>query len=328
MESTRTIMKKSMNKPLISILLALYNPNIQWLEQQLYSLDNQSYDNIELVIIDDCSEDISYKVICECIERCINQLQYQLFRNEKNLGSSKTFERLTQFAKGKYIAYCDQDDIWERDKLLILKQFIEEEEALVVCGDVTVIDNDGNIIADSITKVRKRHVFKEGYNLEQGLLYKNFVIGCTMLINAQVAKSAIPFIDSMVHDHYLALYSAVYGKIAVYHKPLVFYRIHESNQTSVMAGVRTKKDYYEKRIIPFYNRIREISSRMRINGTDEALCWAQARINYYNGDWRSGKVIWKHRNLNKTTAIFELVSARMPEFLFSRIIKLIQEGRL
>ena len=47
-------------KPLISILLAVYNPNMEWLQKQLYSIEQQDYPNLELHVIDDCSEEISF----------------------------------------------------------------------------------------------------------------------------------------------------------------------------------------------------------------------------------------------------------------------------
>src|SRR5690606_11082718 len=116
-------------------VMAIYNPNMQWLEQQLYSLNEQSYENIQLLIIDDCSTEIKYDDICACIKKCISNFPYNICRNEKNIGSNKTFEKLTRMAEGKYIAYCDQDDIWCKDKLSILVSLIESNGALLVCSD-------------------------------------------------------------------------------------------------------------------------------------------------------------------------------------------------
>lgn len=316
------------DKPLVSIVMAVYNPNMQWLEQQLLSLNKQSYENIYLHILDDCSTTVGYNKICACVERCIDRFPYNIGKNEMNIGSNKTFEKLTEIARGKYIAYCDQDDIWNEDKLAVLENMIEKTDALLVCSDVVVIDEEDNITADSIVKVRKRHVFHEGPNLGYELLFKNFVIGCTMLIDGKTAKEAVPFIDSMVHDHYLALYCALQGNIAVCQKPLIRYRIHENNQTNVMTGVYSKKDYYIERILRFYERIMEINSRLSVNGIDEVILWAQARRDYYYGHWKSGFVIWKYRSMNRSTALFELIMLKMPAFFFIRVIRWIKEGKL
>jgi len=315
------------DKPLISIVMAVFNPNMQWLEQQLCSLNEQSYKNIQLLVLDDCSTKVAYEEICACIRRCVNRFPCDIGANERNMGSNKTFEKLTRLAKGKYIAYCDQDDIWNADKLTVLEDLIKKTGALLVCSDVTVINGEGNITANSITKMRKRHIFKEGSDLGYGLLFKNFVIGCAMLIDSQTAKNALPYIDSMVHDHYLALYAALQGKIAVCKTNLICYRIHENNQTNVMTGVDSKKEYYEKRIIPFYTRIAAIKSRLFVKDIDKALLWAQARKDYYHGSWKCGAVIWKYRHMNRSTAMFELIMLKVPSFLFNLVIRRIQAGK-
>ena len=91
------------------------------------------------------------------------------------------------------------------EKLKILKNEIEQTGALLVCSDMYVIDGKGHQTADSITKVRRHHVFLSGTGLADKLLFRNFVTGCTMLMRTNIAKAAISFCPYMVHDHYLAL---------------------------------------------------------------------------------------------------------------------------
>lgn len=77
----------------------------------------------------------------------------------KTLALMAHFEKLTLQAHGKYIAYCDQDDIWFPQKLSTLQKEIEKSDVKMVCSDMHIIDGRGNQIADSITNVRKHHVF-------------------------------------------------------------------------------------------------------------------------------------------------------------------------
>ena len=121
------------DKPLISILMAVYEPNIKWLREQLVSLNEQTYPNLRLYIRDDCSPTVSFEEIQSCVQDCISAFPVILQRNEKNLGSNLTFERLTQEADGKYFAYCDQDDIWLPEKLEILEKEISNDRALLAC---------------------------------------------------------------------------------------------------------------------------------------------------------------------------------------------------
>lgn len=317
------------DNPLISIVLAVYEPNLDWLREQLVSLNNQTYENLELIVLDDCSKQVSYEEICVCVQEHITNFPYRLDRNESNLGSNQTFKKLTLLAKGKYIAYCDQDDIWKENKLAVLEKLIAKTGAQLVCSDAKVIDAGGNLVADSITKVRRRHIFYAGEHLQDKLLFRNFVIGCTMLIDTAVAKEAIPFVENMVHDHWLALYASSKGRIEVYEEPLVTYRLHSENQTRVMAAVVTKTDYYKLRIAPYCDRMAELEKRL--GGSQklkEALKWAQARKAYYLGQKGAGRMVWRYRHLDWQTSLFELVAFRLPNSIFGMLVGQIQKGRI
>ena len=315
-------------KPLISILMAVYEPRMDWLKEQLDSLNAQTYPNLRLYVRDDCSPTVPYVEIQALVEQCITRFPYQIGRNEKNLGSNLTFERLTREAEGEYFAYCDQDDVWLPEKLSILQEALERNGAQLVCSDVLAVDGHGEILANSITKLRKRHVFRSGGGLASGLMYRNFVIGCTMLLRAEAARGALPFLPDMVHDHYLALYCAYRGEIQSLMEPLVRYRIHGGNQTAVLSGVNTKKDYYTVRIQTFHRRMMEIHQRFPTLEMDSALEWAEARIAYYQKRPHSGRQLWRMRKQNLTTTLFELVTLKMPLPLFQFAVQLVQCGVL
>lgn len=324
-------MKEQVEKamPLVEIVMATYNPRMDWFKEQLESLNKQTYQNIKLSIIDDCSNKTEFEDIKKCVEKEITNFPYTIHQNPENLGSNKTFELLTQQAGGEYIAYCDQDDIWIEDKIEKLKDFIENTKSKLVCSDVYIIDESGRLKADSITKVRKRHRFKEGEGLAESLLFKNFVIGCTMLIKTKTAKESLPFVEDMVHDHYLAFYAATKGRISIYKENLIKYRIHGQNQTNVLAGVKSKEDYYNIRIKPYLRRMEEINERFSdIPKAKEALEWARARDGYFKNKAGCGKRLWRFRNLNVTTTVYELVMVKMPILIFNMSYRLIQKGIL
>ena len=76
---------------------------------------------------------------------------YELQRNERNLGSNRTFELLTENSDGAYIAYCDQDDIWFPEKILRLYEAIQGGNSIMAYCDMCVIDAHRNPLADSHT---------------------------------------------------------------------------------------------------------------------------------------------------------------------------------
>lgn len=309
------------DKPLISIVMAVYNPNLQWLREQLTSLNAQSYSCLELHILDDCSPNISFEEIQSCVQDCICAFPYSLSRNEKNLGSNKTFERLTALAAGEYIAYCDQDDIWLADKLERLQAQFSDQTVHLACCDMFVIDAAGRQLADSITKVRPRHTFQSGNGLSEGLLFSNFVTGCTMLIRRSVAQQAIPFCPHMVHDHYLALIASTKGQIRSVMAPLIRYRIHGANQTGMLAGVHDRESYIRIRIKEPLHKFIWLKSCFPKQDVlqktiEQGAAWTKSRLDHLSGEKGQVQTMWKFRRFGPLAVLFELVCARLPEPVF------------
>ena len=328
MENTKPTMSgcTPTGKPRISILMAVYEPRMDWLREQLLSLNEQTYPNLMLYIRDDCSPTVGYEEIQSCVQDCISAFPYTIQRNEKNLGSNGTFERLTLEAEGDYFAYCDQDDVWLPEKLAVLERELAKSGALLVCSDMHIVDQNGQKVADSITKVRKHHVFRSGKGLAEDLLIHNFVTGCTMLISVDTCKRAVPFCPYMVHDHYLALWCAEHGSIRVIKQPLIYYRVHDRNQTGLLAGVHDKASYGRIRISMVYKRLSWLKEnflccpKTRV-AIEERLYWAEARQKNWN-HCGSAAQVWKYRRFSKLTSVFEMVACHMPEWLFCKFIEL------
>lgn len=306
--------------------MAVYEPRVDWLKEQLMSLNAQTYPNLRLYVRDDCSPNVLFETVRALVEQCITAFPYTIERNERNLGSNKTFERLTMEAEGDYFAYCDQDDICLPEKLSVSEAQIGF--AGLICGDVIPIDANGRRLAGSITELRPRIVLKEGAGLGGSLIYRNFVIGCTMLIRSDIAKAAVPFAQSMVHDHYLAWFCAQENEIAVAKQPLLYYRQHEGNQTGVLTNVVTKQDYLDYHLGEFLSRISELSERSDSEALHQAAAWAQARCD--NAARKRGAIrkLWAMRRVDITTTVFEIVGLRLPEPMFRWAIKLIRSGKL
>lgn len=237
---------------LVNVVLATYRPNMTYLDKLLVSLNNQTYQNIEITIRDDSADQITYDKISDLIKEKIINFNYTIHKNSQNIGSNKTFELLTKESKGDYIAYCDQDDIWEKEKIYILVKTTEEENAALCYSDLSIINENDLLIANSFKDIRKRlrHVY--GENLFQYFLTRNSVTGCTMLIKSDIAKNAIPFCHGhYIHDHWLTLWASMFGKIAYVNKPLTKYRIHDNNQigASWLLGINNKDDYFNNKLL-------------------------------------------------------------------------------
>lgn len=320
------------DKPRVAILMAIYEPRMDWLREQLKSLEAQTYPNLKLYIRDDCSPMTPFEQIERCVGECIKSFPREIRRNETNLGSNGTFERLTAEAEGEYFAYCDQDDVWLPEKLETLERTITDTGAEMVCSDMYIIGGDGNRAADSITKVRKHHVFRSGAGLARGLLISNFVTGCTMMIRAETAKAAAPFCPYMVHDHYLALFAAERGKIVSLPDKLINYRIHGGNQTLVMAGVHDRASYIDIRVVTLVRRLAWLQEHFPCGGEmreeiGQALVWARARKANLTG--RGGKrTVWEYRRFSPLASLFEIVLSDAPERVFMLFVALTRRNIL
>ncbi|MCH5195595.1 MAG: glycosyltransferase family 2 protein [Oscillospiraceae bacterium] len=317
------------DKPLVSILMAVYKPNEKWLREQLSSLNAQTYPNLELVIYDDCPE----RPLEESIVReMITAFPYRVIRGEKNLGSNKAFERLTVEGEGEYFSYCDQDDVWHPDKIQRMAKVLEDTGSPLVCSDLAIIDGGGNKLADSITKVRKRHVFYDGEGLSGYLLVRNFVTGCAMMMRADVAKGAVPFVDSLVHDQWLAINAALCGRIEVIREPLIDYRQHGGNQTGVLMSVNSKQDYYNMRIENMRRRI--IDYKARLSEYDELSQviadleeFNEARSRYFYGHKSADlRIMRKYKSYSRQAVLLETIMPFLPEWTAKVIFSIIRSG--
>ena len=241
----------------VAILLATYNPPEKWLCELLDSLNAPSYPYLHLYVRDDASTTLSLAHLEELLHMHITRFPYTLHQNERNLGSNSTFAALVTDCCEDFVAYCDQDDIWLPEKVENTLRLLKESplSPVMVCTNVRVIDEDGNEIAPTITAHRRRHVFLRGTGLTPTLIYRNFALGCTMLMERARLLTYLPFPKEVVHDHYIAFRASTEGAIDYLEEPQMLYRVYGRNQTEVMAGVTTKEDYFTRRIQRFAERL-------------------------------------------------------------------------
>lgn len=319
------------DRPKVTVVMAVYRPNEPWLVEQLKSLNQQSYKNMEILIWDDCP---SYPVEEHFLIENITNFPYTLYRGKKNMGSNGAFEELTKRVQSPLISYCDQDDIWEKTKVEEMVSKLMETGAVLVCSDLTIIDAEGNKTAGSITEIRKRHIFKEGTGLAPSLMVTNFVVGCAMMMKTETAKRAVPFEPYFIHDQWLATCAALEGSIAVIRKPLIRYRQHSSNQTGILAGVQCKQDYYQIRIVYMVDRLNSLKERFRGNQDAEQAvekldAWVNARAGYYKKPNRKdAKIMRSYKEFGKTPVFLELFLPVIPEFVFKWLVNMVRRSIL
>ena len=237
-------------------------------------------------------------------------------------------------AEGEYFAYCDQDDIWLPEKLSVLEKTARRENAVLVCSDTIVIDQNGTKLAESITEIRKRHVFLSGEGLAPYLLVRNFVIGCTMLVDAKLAKKAVPFVEGYVHDQWIAVFAALHGTVFGVKEPLIRYRQHDHNQTGILTGVSDKETYLEQRILHMQQTLLRVQARLTPQQAAKAELPRQiesyhAREAYFRKPgFRGAAALLKNKELSRGAKLLELVLPLISERQFAACVKLARSGKL
>ena len=134
--------KKLKNTPKISILIPAYNVE-QWIEESLLSILKQPYQNIEVIVVDDCSTDNTYKLIkgiAATDSRIIS------LRNSNNLGIVGALNYGLTYCTGDYILRHDGDDVSESHRIIGQLSYLIENELDLVGTQMLPIDSVGNII--------------------------------------------------------------------------------------------------------------------------------------------------------------------------------------
>lgn len=313
----------------ITVVMAIYKPNVKWLIEELNSIYNQTYRNFQVLVWDDCPQDSTdYNVL---FKSHLKEIPFKIYKGKDNLGSNGAFQNLTKLTDTRYIVYCDQDDIWMPDKLEILQNLLNENDKNTLAfSDMMVINGDSKLVADRITKVRPRQVFYPGKDALLHLLAKNFVTGCTMMMKSDIAKAAIPFPPSVFHDWWLAICAASKGEIVMADKPLMKYRIYGGNQSSVMKGITDKQSYYRKRILAQMELVDMVKKSLGANDTVAMVnSWVNSRANYFqNPNLKDLKTMLQLRKYYKSQILFEVLLPFMPLFMFNAIIGKLQKGKL
>lgn len=129
----------SKDNKLVSIITPVYDSE-KYIAQAIESVLNQTYENWELLLVDDCSPDQSAKIVAEFLKKD-NRIKY--FKLSQNSGAAIARNTALENAKGRYIAYLDADDVWLPNKLERQISFMEQYNAVFSCCDYEKIEADG-----------------------------------------------------------------------------------------------------------------------------------------------------------------------------------------
>lgn len=161
------------NYPLVSIITAVYNCS-DYIYEMINSVIKQTYDNWELIIVDDCSKDGTDKIIINFVNQ---DNRIKIIKNKNNLGAGLSRNKAIEFAKGEYIAFLDGDDIWANQKLEIQICLMEKNNWVFSHTSYGYISESGKKIKETF------HVSKQPVGYDH--LLKKTEISCLTAVYNQ-----------------------------------------------------------------------------------------------------------------------------------------------
>ncbi|MBB6271536.1 glycosyltransferase involved in cell wall biosynthesis [Pedobacter cryoconitis] len=220
------------NLPLVSVIVPCYNHD-KFIETCIKSIVNQTYKNIQIIVIDDGSRDNSPQIL--------DQLSKEygfFFERQQNQGLSRTLNKgINSYAKGKYISVIASDDYWDTEKIEKQVEFLEQHPNYgIVFGKAIIVDEN-----DQKTGTLGDGISAHDLEFEQ-LFLDNKVIALTTMIRKEIFDSLGGFNESSyIEDWDLWLKISELHKVGFIDEYMGYYRRHSSNMSSNLLKMEDAK---------------------------------------------------------------------------------------
>jgi len=211
--------------PLVSVIMASYSHE-QFISESIESVLNQTLADLELIIVDDGSQDNSRETIKKYEEQ---DPRIRTKFHEINEGISKTYNDGLDMAKGQYIALASSDDTWRQDRLKKQLEVLNLDENLVVWSEAAIIDSkgkpSGHLFTEMVSATKRR---KSGEIFEE-LMGGNYI--CAHLFLKRENIHTLRFDENLkyLNDYKFVLELAKNYRYHFLPEPLMNYRIHTGN---------------------------------------------------------------------------------------------------
>lgn len=206
----------------VSIIMPAFNAE-SYIEESILSVIKQTWQNWELLIIDDCSQDHTIDIIKNYI--AIDK-RISLLSNTSNLGVAESRNKGVQEAHGEWIAFLDSDDLWAPDKLMHQINLIQCQNTFFVFTGSAFIDDAGHKNS-YILHVPSRISYKE--------LLKQNLISCSSVLLHRNLLLSHPMKPGSIHEDFVTWLTILRDTgITAYgiNQPLLLYRIHANSKSS------------------------------------------------------------------------------------------------
>ena len=224
----------------VAVLLATYNGE-KYLAEQIDSLLRQTYTDFCVYIHDDGSKDETQALL----QRYEQQYPNKIFILDYPPvgGACMNFFSMIGHVEAPYYAFCDQDDVWHKDKIALCMTAMTEAvrgnagKPYVIHSDLRIVDENGAVVHDSFWKACRMHP-EIYHNLSQRV--SSIIPGCTMLINHRVKEIMGNTSHALMHDFWLTVRTlAEDGAVITIPAALIDYRQHGKNELGAESCYKT-----------------------------------------------------------------------------------------
>ena len=218
--------------PLVSVLMPAYNHQ-EYIEDALQSVVDQTYQNIELVVVNDGSTDGTGRMIENFVRR--NPAFATKYLEQENQGICRTLNTALAMSSGEYIALLASDDVFVKEKLEQQVCFMETNKNIGLVFSDHYFLRDGKVLGIKATdyKPRTRSLFKnsiQNVDLYSYLLTENLIPALTVMMRRVCVETVGEFDTSLIAEDYdMWLRISKKYPIAFIDAPLAYYRVHEAN---------------------------------------------------------------------------------------------------
>ena len=232
---------------MISVAMTTYNGE-KYIRKQIESILNQSLKVDEIIICDDGSIDKTVEILKE--------YPVVVYQNEKNLGYRLNFKKAMSLCSQEYIFLCDQDDIWEHNKVETMINIMKKNPNIhVLASFFTYIDaNDKTIIIKQKKHFSNNNLYPRPVNKDDLVevtfheyLPMNYFQGCSLVMDQWIKDKFLKYFDSRLpHDWFLSMIASSYHGMYFLNQSLFKYRLHDNNSIGVEYLTQSASDHVKK----------------------------------------------------------------------------------
>ena len=224
------------NKPLVTIIIPTYKRTWEYLYRSVSSVLNQTYDNIELIVIDDSPD--SYEKRSDIKEKMAalvkNNPKVKYLVNERNLGGSLARNRGTEVSTGQYITFLDDDDEYLPEKISHQVAFMEKEKCDLSFENMTMFNTKGEIV--DVREYSDIEKFDNEFLLHYHLM-RHMTGTLTFMFITEKLRSIGGFEDAKMGQEFYLMLKCIQSGLSIRYYPICDVKIYKHPDGGITSGM-------------------------------------------------------------------------------------------